>query len=297
MSKYMPEKSVLPIWLKNIEFLPMFYFIPIDMLQNYDKEFLSIPRIPKEIIGNKAACDLIESDRFLKMITKATADMVGYYMFVDDLDVYSKNDPAYLLTHTPEFWAEEFVYPDIVTSLEELFSLEIDVFQDMPEDKEQWRLRWIMPSVMLMYNMYDVIRVTEEFRCFEDFNSRKSRQKIDFYRKWYHTRTKHPMVSLEEYQEVNARQYDGQRRLIQSEELDAEEVATSQVLVEEFMATLSEKDKSILRLRMEGNTLESIAEKLGYRNHSGVLKRIRIIGQAYEKFTGEDYGFSDNKIV
>ena len=32
---------------------------------------------------------------------------------------------------------------------------------------------------------------------------------------------------------------------------------------------------------MNGDTLEEIAEKLGYKNHSGVLKRIRKIGQAY----------------
>lgn len=50
-------------------------------------------------------------------------------------------------------------------------------------------------------------------------------------------------------------------------------------------------------MRMEGDTLEEIAKELGYKNHSGVLKRIRKIGQAFEKFTGEDYGFTDSKII
>ena len=45
------------------------------------------------------------------------------------------------------------------------------------------------------------------------------------------------------------------------------------------------------------HTLEEIAEKLGYKNHSGVLKRIRKIGLAYEKFTGADYGFENRKIT
>ena len=44
-------------------------------------------------------------------------------------------------------------------------------------------------------------------------------------------------------------------------------------------------------------TLEEIAEKLGYKNHSGVLKRIRKIGQAYEAYTGVDYGFERGKII
>ena len=48
---------------------------------------------------------------------------------------------------------------------------------------------------------------------------------------------------------------------------------------------------------MSGDTLEEIAEKLGYKNHSGVLKRIRKIGQAYVAYTGVDYGFENVKIT
>ena len=43
---------------------------------------------------------------------------------------------------------------------------------------------------------------------------------------------------------------------------------------------------------MEGICLENIARELGYSNHSGALKRIQRIGQAYEAFTQTDLGFS-----
>ena len=43
---------------------------------------------------------------------------------------------------------------------------------------------------------------------------------------------------------------------------------------------------------MDGVCLEDIAKELGYRNHSGVLKRIKHIGQIYEAFTQTDLGFS-----
>ena len=69
----------------------------------------------------------------------------------------------------------------------------------------------------------------------------------------------------------------------------------SQATVDQFKATLSEKDMAILEMRMQGYTLEEIAGKLGYQNHSGVLKRIRKIGQTYEAFTGEDLGFEDSE--
>ena len=48
---------------------------------------------------------------------------------------------------------------------------------------------------------------------------------------------------------------------------------------------------------MEGATLEEIAKKLGYQNHSGVLKRIRRIGLEYEMFSGDDLGFMDKNII
>jgi chromosomal replication initiation ATPase DnaA len=48
---------------------------------------------------------------------------------------------------------------------------------------------------------------------------------------------------------------------------------------------------------MLGLTLEEIANKLGYKTHTGVLKRIRKIGRYYEKFAGVDYGFSEKKII
>ena len=79
--------------------------------------------------------------------------------------------------------------------------------------------------------------------------------------------------------------------------MDVEESAVAQALVDQFKATLSEKDMQILELRMSGDTLEEIAEKLGYKNHSGVLKRICKIGQDYEAYTGVDYGFENGKIV
>ena len=63
------------------------------------------------------------------------------------------------------------------------------------------------------------------------------------------------------------------------------------------MSTLTDKDRRILELRMQGATLEEIAEQLGYADHSGVLKRIRKIGQAYEKYAGVDYGFNEKKII
>ena len=133
--------------------------------------------------------------------------------------------------------------------------------------------------------------------CDEDFEKWDTNVRKDFLRKWYHTRTKHPIISLEEFKENYAESHNGQEWDEPDASQDVEENVTSEILVEQFKATLTEKDMAILQMRMAGDTLEEIAEKLGYKNHSGVLKRIRKIGLAYEKFPGVDYGFENRRIT
>ena len=145
--------------------------------------------------------------------------------------------------------------------------------------------------------MDKVIEIAEQYRCFEDFDTRHNNIKTDFYRKWYHTRTAHPIISLETWQESYRENNDGAEWDIADDTSDAELEVTAKIMVEDFMNTLADKDRRILELRMQGATLEENAEQLGYANHSGVLKRIRKIGQAYEKYAGVDYGFTEKKII
>ena len=84
---------------------------------------------------------------------------------------------------------------------------------------------------------------------------------------------------------------------VPDERSDMNRTVLESMAVNEFLLSLSETDKQILTMRMEGITLEKIAEKLGYKTHSAVHKRIRKIGLAYEKFNGEDFGFSQKKII
>ena len=72
-----------------------------------------------------------------------------------------------------------------------------------------------------------------------------------------------------------------------------EGAAITQADAERFLSELPEKDRQILQLRLEGFTLEEIAERLGYKNHSGVLKRIRKIGESYQQYANVDLGFDE----
>ena len=125
-----------------------------------------------------------------------------------------------------------------------------------------------------------------EYRCFEDFDYRKSRQKIDFYRKWYHTRAKISVESLDESKEKYAENTDGMEWDIPDDSVNVESTVLEPIAV-----------SKILTMRMDDVTLEKIAEELGFKTHSAIHKRIRKIGLAYEKFSGEDLGFSNKKII
>ena len=74
---------------------------------------------------------------------------------------------------------------------------------------------------------------------------------------------------------------------------NTEDDVISEVMIKQFMDSLSEKDRKILEMRLEGYTQEEIAEDLGYKNHSGVQKRITKIGLAYQEFTKADLGFDE----
>jgi transcriptional regulator len=60
------------------------------------------------------------------------------------------------------------------------------------------------------------------------------------------------------------------------------------MLIDQFKSKISEKDFEILTMRMNGKTYEEIAEKLGYKNHSGIIKRIKRIAEAYIDFCDEN---------
>ena len=283
---------------KNAEYIPFYYYIPKSILQKCGAELNSIPRNPRKIFADRQAQKVIESDQFTLLMIDATAFMVWPFMGrTEYMEIYSGYDPLWKFAHSPAFWVQELLDLGIIPTINDMY-YECDCeLGYVSEEEISAQLSFVVPRVMAKHNMNAVIKTVDEYRCFEDFDFRDSRQKTDFYRKWYHTRTQHPIISLEEFKKDYARKHNGQQWDEPDYKQNVEENTVSDVLVNEFKSTLNEKDMAILQMRMEGNTLEDIAQKLGYKNHSGVLKRIRKIGLAYEKFTGEDYGFENKRIT
>lgn len=279
---------------RNAEYLPAYYFIPQSVLTQCGTELNSIPRNLRKLISDWDAIATVESDLFRLLIIDAYAFMVWPFLCPGvKREIYSGYEPTWIFAHSPAYWIQELQDERIIPKAEDLFQnggVDVD-FGYVQEEEIEALFRVIVPQVMEKYKMREVIDIAKEYRCFEDFDKRKSNQKTDFYRQWYHTRTAHPMISLEGFKEDYAEAHDGQEWDLPDDSADIGQTVVSQVQVEQFLDTLTQKDRQMLTLRMEGLTHQEIADRLGYQNHSGVLKRIRKIGEQYENFTGTDLGF------
>ena len=265
----------------------------------WSSEYQRIPRSFNALVDDNEAVAAIENDAFLAFLLRSYAYLIWPFMMPGvGAEIYSGIEPAWIFAHNPNYWIRTLTLQGVIPSIDFVAErLGNRQFPFLPWDMINKHLPLAVEVTMRNNNMREIIKVAEEYRCFEDFDYVNSRQKTDFYRKWYHTRTKHPIISLEEYTENCALHHNGVEWDTADGLQDFEKFIDAQILVDQFKATLSEKDMQILTLRMDGYTLEEIAKKLGYKNHSGVLKRIREIGLAYQKFTGADYGFEDKKIT
>ncbi len=284
---------------KNADYIPAYYFLPEEILSMWSSEYQRIPRSFNALVDDNEAVAAIENDAFLAFLLRSYAYLIWPFMMPGvGAEIYSGIEPAWIFAHNPNYWIRTLTLQGVIPSIDFVAErLGNRQFPFLPWDMINKHLPLAVEVTMRNNNMREIIKVAEEYRCFKDFDYVNSRQKTDFYRKWYHTRTKHPIISLEEYTENCALHHNGVEWDTADGLQDFEKFIDAQILVDQFKATLSEKDMQILTLRMDGYTLEEIAKKLGYKNHSGVLKRIREIGLAYQKFTGADYGFEDKKIT
>ena len=117
-----------------------------------------------------------------------------------------------------------------------------------------------------------------ENRTVEDYETTSSTVKTDFMQKWHYNRSGKP-ISLDEMMENE----DGDIFEVADPRGEFEQKVISEMQIAAFAEqSITEKDREILKLRMEGYTEQEIADKDGYKTASAVHKRIAKIADAYE---------------
>ena len=256
---------------RNAEYIQLFYFLPKSLLDKCGKLPFQISRYPYELFTDWKQIELIESDQFALLMYDAFHYLVWPYMGLNvEREVYSGNHPAWKLSHAPSFWIKTMQDESVLPSIESLVKdiQPITLMNFLSDEYVDTVLLDIVPKTMERFGMNDIIAVTKAYRCFEDFDDRPSQQKTDFKNSYYHRKTKHPMISLESFQEKYKKDHDGSEWDVIDESFDLEGDTAAKVDVESFMSTLSEKDRKILELRVEGYTYQEIADKVGYKTHS-----------------------------
>jgi len=280
---------------KNAQFIPGFYFIPESFLLKCGQELYSFPRDFNQLMVDGDALNMVASDLFTECISDCYAYMAWPYLCpeIPYMEIFSGDSPSWRLAHAAGIWIEELTIVGLLPTFETLFHKPKEnlYFGFVPIEDVSLFMSIIVPMAVKRHDIQILLDTEKEYRCFEDFDYRESHQKTDFYRKWYHTRTKHPQISLEGYQEQMKEYYDDIDWEVPDPVSSFEEEVETRVDVNRFLSTIDDKDKQILQMRAEGYTTQEIADRLGYKTHSAVVKRIKKLGKAYQKFSGLNFGF------
>lgn len=237
--------------------------------------------------------EFIESPAFAVEIADIVSAAVWFFFDIHaSSNAYSVFDPIWNLTYISDWYLTAltkayYIYPPAVLFHKIDYDLPYNIWAVY-----QFGFMEIIPQVVEEHHLLPIIDYVKKHRCFEDFQeNRESKYKTAFIDQWYHRRTKHPEMLISELQG----DFDEDKGQYTNELADPnsrfEEEAETQVDIESFLNRLSDKDRKILELRLQNYTYEEIAAKLGYKTHSAVVKRIKRIGETFQKYAKTDLGF------
>ena len=142
----------------------------------------------------------------------------------------------------------------------------------------------LIETVMQGQQVPAIFGISKKIPQHEDFTEKLNQDKINFYNKWTHAKTKlgAPLL-FSELSEDEATNIEGAKMFFAN---DPEEEQRYKFLREEFAKTLNSTDREIYYLAEQGYKQKEIAQRLGYKTHSAVSKRMKIMNKDFKKFLG-----------
>ncbi|MEG0913931.1 MAG: hypothetical protein RR415_11250 [Ruthenibacterium sp.] len=261
--------------LEEFRYLPLFYLIPDEIAVK--RGLADFPRDPYIAATDEHWREVYHS----KLFQVTLLDTWGWMMWQclgihGGIDCYSKNDPFALTALCLPMWAALLSEVGINTDLLASYPLETEIpFLSMEQAAHNCnqfaKYFWNHPAL----HMREVWEVVKTHRDHRDYSGIPSQVKIDFQRKYYHTRAKTQVIPDTDK--------DGEPVFAPYYPNDFADVET-RIWFEGFLAGLSERDRQIAVLLADEYTQEEIAQMLDYANHSGVCKRISFIRKELRKY-------------
>ena len=142
----------------------------------------------------------------------------------------------------------------------------------------------LIETVMQGQQVPAIFGVSKKIPQHEDFTERLNQDKINFYNKWTHAKTKlgAPLL-FSELSEDETTDIEGAKMFFANNPAEERRYI---FLRDEFSKTLNSTDKEIYYLSEKGLTQKEIADRLGYKTHSAVSKRMKIMNKDFKKFIG-----------
>ena len=138
--------------------------------------------------------------------------------------------------------------------------------------------------IMQAQQVPEIFGISRKIPQHEDFSDKLSTDKINFHKKWTHSDTKlgAPLL-FSELSEDEATDIEGAKNFFGSN--PGMEIKYN-FFRDEYAKTLDGVDKEIYYLSEQGYKQKEIAEKLGYKNHSAVSKRMKKMNADFQEFLG-----------
>ena len=142
----------------------------------------------------------------------------------------------------------------------------------------------LIETVMQGQQVSEIFGISKKIPQHEDFSEQLNQDKINFYNRWTHCKTKlGAQLLFSELSEDETTDIEGAKMFFSNH---PEEERRYIFLRDEFAKTLNSTDKEIYYLSEKGLTQKEIANRLGYKTHSAVSKRMKIMNKDFKKFIG-----------
>ena len=140
-------------------------------------------------------------------------------------------------------------------------------------------------TVMRVMGYEEIAKVVQATPAYEDFNHRKelNYRAKDFDRRWNHTRAQTQVESLDALQDTTNVMGESVEFSLPDLRTDIFEEVAAKLTQENFWTNLTDDDRALLKLRMEGLSQAEIAQRLGYQTHSAVTKRLQKLKALFEQ--------------
>ena len=281
-------------------YLPLFYALPKE-LAGKRPAYLDLPRNINRLLREDRYRDMVNCDSFLELVWDCYAWAIWQFLQVPAKDGGYRDIPGDWSHYSGDFPLWRLCY-GIIQHFRYAFEYEMDwSFQRLFAAPEDIGFPWLTYQQFsnLVGNLTDKIVAEQNYQPMidaiwknrqpEDYNRGQNTNKRDFLRSWNHDR-KYEQLSVEGITEAGA-VVDGESFYdIPDPTAEFEAKVISEAQVQHFQQSLSEQDMKILQMRMQGKTLQEIADAVGLKTAGAVKKRIDKMAGAYEAFVTDQHG-------